>query len=86
MTFDIETFYRKQISAIANQDDSSVGRVRVPVSFARKLLLENASVIARGSVYYLAIKNLGLGVCEIGIRPKGNVNTFLVESILAEYR
>jgi hypothetical protein len=39
--------------------------VRVSSKLARKWLHENKAIICGGNVFYLKIKNLGMGVCKI---------------------
>ena len=60
--------------------DTDTRGFRVPVRIAKKWLLENKSFILRGNVHYLAIKNLGLGICEVRRRPVGRINTFIVNA------
>lgn len=43
-------------------------------------MLENKSVVKGGNVRYLQIKDLGLGVIEVRLRPKGKQNTIVVKT------
>lgn len=60
--------------------------LRVDKSVAKELLLENFSLIVGGTVRYFIIKDLGLGVCEIGLRESGKVNTFVTKKYWMEER
>lgn len=40
-------------------------KIRVTLKIARALLLNNQAVVIGGKVYYLCIRNLGLGVCSV---------------------
>lgn len=57
------------------------GTFRVPKKIASGWMLENKTVITHGKVHYLAIKDLGLNVCEVGLRPGNKVNTFMVKNL-----
>ena len=57
--------------------------MRVEKKTAARWLLENKCLIRGGNVRYLQIKDLGLGVCEVMLRPIGEVNTFVVKSFEA---
>lgn len=39
--------------------------VRVEKKIAKKLLMENRSVHSGGRVFYLGIRDIGLGLCEV---------------------
>ena len=53
--------------------------VRVMKPVATELLRRNDTLIFNGYVRYFQIKNLGLGVCEIRLRPISKINTFTVK-------
>ena len=42
-------------------------------------MLENRSVVKAGTVRYLQIMDLGLGVIEVRLRPAGKVGTIVVK-------
>ena len=54
--------------------------MRVEKKTATRWMLENKCVVKNGLLRYLQIKDLGLGVCEVMLRPFGKVNTFAVKS------
>ena len=56
------------------------GAVRTNKYTAKSMLLNNESMIILGKVRYFAIKDLGLGVCEIALRPEDKTNTFVVKT------
>ncbi len=58
----------------------SISSARTTKEVAHQLLLENESLIKGGHIWYFAIKHMGLNVYEIKLRPKGRVNTFIVEA------
>ena len=60
--------------------DNPNGAIRTNKYTAKSMLLGNESVIVGGNVRYFAIKDLGLGVCEIMLRPVGKENTFVVKT------
>jgi len=39
--------------------------VRVEKKIAKQVLIENRNVVFNGRVYYLGIREIGLGLCEI---------------------
>jgi hypothetical protein len=43
--------------------------VRVNKKIAKKWLLENKAIIAGGIIFFLKIKNLGMGVCKVTKAP-----------------
>jgi len=53
--------------------------IRVDKKVAKKWLLENKSVIFNGSIYFLAIVDLGLGVCAVRLRPLQKRSTQVVK-------
>jgi hypothetical protein len=55
------------------------GRKRSGKEVAKKWLLENKSIILGGNVWFLAIKDLGLGICEVRLRPASKRNTYVVK-------
>ena len=58
--------------------DSNYG-VRYDKRHGSRWMLENKSIIRHGTVRYLQIKELGLGVVEVRLRPEGKINTFVVK-------
>ena len=58
----------------------SITCARTTKDVANELLLENESIIKGGHIWYFAIKHMGLNVYEIKLRPKGKVNTYIVDS------
>lgn len=54
--------------------------MRVEKKVATRWMLGNKCVVKHGNVRYLQIKDLGLGVCEVALRPIGKVNTFVVKT------
>ena len=55
------------------------GECRMLKEIAKRWLLSNDSIIIRGHVRYLQIKDMGLGVCVARLRPFGFQNTFMVK-------
>ena len=53
--------------------------VRVNKKIAKKWLLENKAIVAGGMVFFLKIKNLGMGVCKITKAPLNVRETLLVK-------
>jgi hypothetical protein len=43
--------------------------VRVNKKIAKKWLLENKAIVSGGTVFFLKIKNLGMGVCKVTKAP-----------------
>jgi hypothetical protein len=39
--------------------------IRITKKIAKQLLMENRNVVYNGRVYYLGIRDIGLGLCEI---------------------
>jgi hypothetical protein len=62
--------FSKEKEAVANQI-----RQRILLEDARKLLLENKTIIISGTVRYFLINDLGLGVYEIGLAAKDSYKT-----------
>lgn len=63
--------------------DSMVGLgCRVPKKLAQKWLLYNKTVTSGGIVYWLQIKDLGLGVCQVAKRPKQLGQTEVVKELV----
>lgn len=60
--------------------DNPNASIRTNKYTAKSMLLNNESMIILGKVRYFAIKDLGLGVCEIALRPEGKTNTFVVKT------
>lgn len=58
---------------------NSNGSLRVPQNVAKAILLANEATVLDGTMYYFEIKNLGLGVCSIGLAPRDAKETKLVK-------
>lgn len=54
--------------------------IRMKRSEAQSIVLLNKSIVRDGNVRYFQIKDLGLGICEVKLRPIGKVNTFVVKT------
>ena len=55
--------YTEAIEEIRNKP---VGHaIRITKKIARQLLMENRSVTHDGRVYYLGLRDIGLGICEM---------------------
>lgn len=67
------------VSAPMVNEHGSISGVRTTKEVAHEFLLENESIIKGGHIYYFAIKHMGLNVYCIKPRPKGKVNTLIVE-------
>lgn len=59
---------------------ADVATMRVSRSEAARVLIDNMCVVKGGNVRYIQIKELGLGVCEMMLRPVGKINTFVVKT------
>ena len=55
--------------------------MRVKKEDAKDILLNNRSFVTAGNVRYFVIRDLGLGVCEIGLRGPNDKNTFFVSNV-----
>lgn len=53
--------------------------IRVDRTVAKQWLLENKGHVLGGRVWYLGIMDLGLGVCEVRLRPYIKRNTLVVK-------
>lgn len=53
--------------------------VRVSKKIARKWLLENKGIVCGGTVFFLKIKNLGMGVCNVTKAPLTVRETLMVK-------
>ncbi len=60
--------------------DNPNASIRTNKYTAKSMLFNNESLIVGDNIRYFAIKDLGLGVCEIMLRPAGKVNTFVVKT------
>ena len=60
--------------------DNPNASIRTNKYTAKSILFNNESLIVGDNIRYFAIKDLGLGVCEIMLRPVGKVNTFVVKT------
>ena len=60
--------------------DNPNGAIRTNKYTAKSMLFDNEILIVGGNVRHFAIKDLGLGVFEIMLRPVGKVNTFVVKT------
>lgn len=82
-----ETNYNVLLTDFFCGDKADITKTfRVPKKIAAEWLLVNKTVITQGNVHYLAIKDLGLGVCEVGLRQKNKLNTYVVTSLLMNER
>ena len=52
--------------------------IRVPREIAKNWLLKDKSIIRRGNVRYLQIKDIGLGICEVKLRKDSYKSTVCV--------
>ena len=55
--------------------------LRVAKALAKEWLLMNESVKFQGNIHHFQIKDLGLGVCAVQLRPKRFVNTVMVKEL-----
>ena len=53
--------------------------VRVSKKIAKKWLLENKGIVCGGTVFFLKIKNLGMGVCNVTKAPLTVRETLMVK-------
>jgi hypothetical protein len=53
--------------------------VRVNKKIAKKWLLENKAIVSDGTVFFLKIKNLGMGVCKVTKAPWNIRETLMVK-------
>lgn len=53
--------------------------VRVNKKIAKKWLLENKAIVSGGTVFFLKIKNLGMGVCKVTKAPWNIRETLMVK-------
>lgn len=58
----------------------SITAARTDKDTAQALLLENEAIIKGGHIYYFALKHIGLNVYTVKLRPKGSIDTCIVES------
>lgn len=54
--------------------------VRTNKETVQLMLIENESVIKGGNVYYFAFKHIGLNVYTVKLRPKGKVDSYIVDN------
>ncbi len=52
---------------------------RVSKKIAKKWLLENKGIVCGGTVFFLKIKNLGMGVCNVTKAPLTVRETLMVK-------
>jgi len=57
----------------------SITTARTNKDTAQALLLENEAITKGGHIYYFALKHIGLNVYTVKLRPKGMINTIIVE-------
>ena len=57
----------------------SITAARTDKDTAQALLLENEAIIKGGYIYYFGLKHIGLNVYTVKLRPKGMINTYIVE-------
>ena len=60
---------------------SNVQDLRVTKKLAQEWLLMNESIIFKGNVRYLQIKDIGLGICEVQLLPKKFKTTCVVKEL-----
>ena len=60
---------------------SNVQDLRVTKKLAQEWLLMNESIIFKGNVRYLQIKDIGLGICEVQLLPKRFKTTCVVKKL-----
>jgi hypothetical protein len=53
--------------------------VRVSQKIAKKWLLENKAIVCGGNVFFLKIKNLGMGVCNVTKAPLTVRETLMIK-------
>ena len=53
--------------------------VRVSQKIAKKWLLENKGIVCGGTVFFLKIKNLGMGVCNVTKAPLTVRETLMIK-------
>ena len=53
--------------------------VRIDKKEAKKLMLDNSSVDIDFNVRYYIIRDIGLGICEVGLREVGKKGTFITK-------
>ena len=53
--------------------------VRVSKKIAKKWLLENKGIVCGGTVFFLKIKNLGMGVCNVTKAPLTVSETLMIK-------
>jgi hypothetical protein len=70
--------YNELLTELAWGNEPFLSKIRVPKACAQKWLLENKSVISKGTVHWLQIKDIGLGICEVALRKDGK-NTLVVK-------
>jgi hypothetical protein len=62
------------------RDDAVDGvGVRVNKKIAKKWLLENKAIVSGGTVFFLKIKNLGMGVCNVTKAPLTVRETLMIK-------
>lgn len=60
----------------------SAQSVRIETKLAKKWLLANKSVITGATLRFFQIRNLGLGVWEVALLPKGYRGTLMVKKFV----
>jgi hypothetical protein len=53
--------------------------VRVSQKIAKQWLLENRAIVCGGNVFFLKIKNLGMGVCNVTKAPLTVRKTLMIK-------
>lgn len=77
---DIDSLKSYFVSAPMVNEYGSITDARTTAKIARWLLMDNEFIIKGSNIYYFAIKHIGLNVYCIKLRPKGRVNTFIVDA------
>ena len=75
--------YEVILNGMADVSVDITSPLRVPKSVATEWMLKNRNLLRGGNRHYLAIKELGLGVCMVKIRPLGKVGTYVVKEFEA---
>jgi hypothetical protein len=80
------TMKETHVDALLNvliQAEDITTSIRVDKSAAKRWMVEDRSILRYGNRHYLAIKELGLGVCMVKLRPLRKVGTYVVKEFEA---
>lgn len=75
--------YEAVLNGMSDVSVDITSPLRVPKAVAAEWLLKNRSLLRGGNLHYLAIKDLGLGVCMVKLRPLRKVGTYAVKEFEA---